>query len=101
MKFLFNRYSKAEKKGEIMIAQEFRQKCKKCDDYQFPQFDREATDKVNKHLCVSHSLFHGTLGLDFEFPETQGVARLRVSRDPEVARIRVQWISPRFLQGLR
>jgi hypothetical protein len=29
------------------------------------------------------------------------VARLRVSRDPEVARIRVQWISPRFLQGLR
>ena len=56
MMFLFNRYSKAEKKGEIMIAQEFRQKCKKCDDYQFPQFDREATDKVNISVFLIHCL---------------------------------------------
>jgi len=67
--FLFNRYNKYKKRGEILIAQEFRQKCKKCNGYQVPHFDREATDKVN--ISISHAQFHGILGwLGFEIHGT-------------------------------
>ena len=47
MIFLKFRYNEDEDRGEIKISKEFRQKCKKCNRYQFPQFDREATDKAS------------------------------------------------------